>query len=332
MKDFEIVIVGAGPAGLRAAKVLTEEGKKVIVLEKNSVLGQKVCAGGISPKIFERIPLPEDLIERKFNSIIYHSPWQKVKIKSNEILLVTISRENLGKFLAKEAQKAGATIFLNSKVKEIKENRVTLENGKIFSFDYLIGADGANSLVRKYLKLPSKLLLTFQYTLPQYFQNLECFYDPKLFGIGYAWIFPHKNLTKIGCGDILKFQIAKELLSNFHLWLKKLKIDISGAKLESGVINYDYRGYQFGKIFLVGEAAGFLSGFSGGGIYQALISGEEIAKKILNKNYKPKINSILISLKIQEKFFRLLKLNRNFTHLFQEIYLFSLKFLNLLKK
>lgn len=60
------------------------------------------------------------------------------------------------------------------------------------------------------------------------------------------------------------------------------------------MLDYDYQGYRFKNIFLVGDAGGFVSGLTGEGIYQALISGEEIGKIILDKNYNSnKINELL---------------------------------------
>lgn len=334
VEKYEVVIVGAGPAGLTAAKVLSEGGKEVIVLEKNSVIGQKVCAGGAFPKIFQ-LAIPEDLIERKFHSIKIHLPWHKLEIKSKDYLLATIDRQNLGQWLAKEAERAGTKILTNSEVKSIEKDRVVLRNNRIIYFDYLIGADGGPSLVRKYLNLPLKFVLTFQYTLPQVFKELEIFYEPKLFGSGYAWIFPHKKWTKIGCGSDLKLGKAGQLRENFHTWLKKMKIDYQGAKLEGAIINYNYLGHQFGNIFLIGEAAGFVSGLSGAGIYPALISGREIAKKILEQKYRPKISLMLASQKIQEKIFDFMNLNQNLTLLFEEIFglglFFKQKFSNLFK-
>lgn len=204
MEKFEIVVIGAGPAGLRAAEILAGAGKKVIVLEKNQMIGQKICAGGIFPKVFY-LGIPKTLTERTFNSIKFHTPWQKREIKSKEILLATISREKMGKFMAKEAERAGAKIFSDSEAKFIEKDRVILKNNQSIFFDYLIGADGGLSLVRRYLNLPSKYALTFQYTLPENFEHSEIFYEPKLFGSGYAWIFPHGNCTKVGCGNENKF-------------------------------------------------------------------------------------------------------------------------------
>jgi geranylgeranyl reductase len=335
VEKFEVAIIGGGPAGLMAAKTLAEAGKKVIVLEKNQIIGRKVCAGGVFPAVF-KLGIPQNLIERKFYSIRFHLPWHKMEIRSKNFLLATINRENLGQWVAREAEKVGAEILTNSEVKIIGKDYIILKDRRSIYFDYLIGADGGSSLVRSYLNLPLKLAIAFQYTLPKSFESLEIFYDPKLFGSGYAWIFPHKNWVKIGCGSDLKFQNGNKLRENFHHWLRKMKINIEGQKLEGAIINYDYRGYQFGNMFLIGEAAGFVSGLSGAGIYPALISGQEIAKKILNPNYKPKINSILLSHKIQEGILRIMEFNQKLTLFFQEIlilgFFFKVKFSSLLNK
>ena len=72
---------------------------------------------------------------------------------------------------------------------------------------------------------------------------------------------------------------------NFDKWLKSENINVSKGKLEVFPINYDYKGYKFGNVYLAGDAAGLASAYSGEGIYQALVSGEEVAKSIIDKNY-----------------------------------------------
>ena len=112
-------------------------------------------------------------------------------------------------------------------------------------------------------------------------------------------------------------------------------INYDGAKLEGQIINYEYRGYRFGNMFLIGEAAGFVSGLSGAGIYPGLISGQEIARKILNSKYRPKITPMLISQKLQEKVLDVLNLNQTLLKYFIKIMIlylfFSNLFLNLFK-
>lgn len=335
-EKFEAVVIGAGPAGLRAAKILAEAGKKVIVLERNSSVGPKICAGGAFDKVYKE-GIPEDLIERKFTSLKIHLGGRVHEIKTNQgYLLTTVDRGNLGQWMAKEAERAGAKILTDSQVVSLQKDRVILKNNKEIYFDYLIGADGGTSLVRKHLNLPLKFALCYQYTIPGRFERLEVFYEPKLFGAGYGWIFPHKNWAKVGCGSDLKFHNGNQLKENFHSWLKKERINYEGAELEGHIINYNYLGHKFGNVFLVGEAAGFVSGLSGAGIYAGIISGQEIARQIINQKYRPKITLMLASQKLQEKVLDVINLNETLTKIFIEImtlYLVvSTAFFNFFKK
>ena len=83
----------------------------------------------------------------------------------------------------------------------------------------------------------------------------------------------------------LGLKMQKRLIG-FHDWLNDRKIDPGDARLESYPIAYDYRGVKFDNTFLVGEAAGLASGFTGEGIYQSLVSGQEVARMILDPMHK----------------------------------------------
>ena len=63
------------------------------------------------------------------------------------------------------------------------------------------------------------------------------------------------------------------------------EINYAGLQPEAANIAFDYQGHQFGNIFLIGDAAGLASGLTGEGILPAIISGEEIAKLIINPGY-----------------------------------------------
>ena len=221
MEKFEVVIVGAGPAGLSAAKVLGEGGKTVLVLEKKERIGPKICAGGLTSKDLE-IGIPLSLAERVFHSIKIHAFGKTIKIERKKPLVVTISRERLGQWQAQQIKK-NVEIRLNSEVAGIKENTILLKTGQEIGFNYLIGADGSLSLVRKHLEVPTKRIwLAMQYILPETFENLEIFFEKNLFGFGYAWIFPHKNYTSVGCRGKAKFRDTS-IFQNFHYWLKQKK-------------------------------------------------------------------------------------------------------------
>jgi len=306
MEKFDTVIIGAGPAGLSAAKVLGEGGKKVAIFEKNKEIGPKVCAGGITHKVFE-VGIPDFLIERKFYSMKVHLWGKSVEMKRERVFVATIERKALGQWM-KEQLPRNVKIENGQEVVDIRDNFIILGNGRRVGFDCLIGADGSLSLTRRKLQVPTKKILSaIQYIIPKRLASPEIFLEPDLFGFGYAWIFPHKDYTSVGCGANLNSHKTENLKERFYSWLTENNIDVSNAKLESFPINVDYRGFQFGNKFLVGDAGGLAWSFNGEGIYFAIISGQEVARKILDPDYRlPKLKRVLRKKILGEKSERIL--------------------------
>ncbi len=65
MKKYDVIIVGAGQTELRCAQLLGKTDLKVLILEKNDVFSDKVCAGGLSHKSMEILNFPDSIIEYK---------------------------------------------------------------------------------------------------------------------------------------------------------------------------------------------------------------------------------------------------------------------------
>ena len=324
MEKYDVVIVGAGPGGLKAAETLAKFGKKVLVLEKNSVVGPKVCAGGLTTK--DENLIDKSLIQRSFNSIIVRSNYQNIIIKDKKPFVYTTNRKDLGQWQLKRAEKAGAEVRINSNVIRINENSVFVNGNKI-SFNYLIGADGSNSIVRKYVGLKSeKIIMAMQYIIEENFKDMELIVDVEKFSLGYAWIFPYSGYASIGCGTELRHMKTSLFKENFHKWLERRKINYKNAKFEAFLINYDFRGFEFKNKFLIGDAAGFTSGLTGEGIYSAMLSGEEIAIKIINKNYSyEKLKEYLKLKSLHEKILRFLEKHKKIAKINQEIGVFLLR-------
>ncbi|MCL5795079.1 MAG: NAD(P)/FAD-dependent oxidoreductase [Patescibacteria group bacterium] len=245
---YDVIIVGAGPAGLMAAKVLAENNREVLVIEKNKVIGPKVCGGGLTVKDFE-LGIPKKLVDRISNKVYIHTLLQNSVIESDKSFIATVDRKKLGQWMKKNLEKLGVKI-INDTVDNIKKekNQIILKSNNILSYNYLIGADGSNSIVRQRLDIPKKkLLLAYQYLVKKIYPRMELFVNVEKFGPWYIWIFPHKNFTSIGTGCDPNIFPAKKNRENFESWLDDQKVSLSDAKYEAWTINYDYRGFEFGN-------------------------------------------------------------------------------------
>jgi len=327
MKQYDVVIVGGGPAGLKCAEVLAKGGKKVIVLEKNKIIGDKVCAGGVTLKDME-LGIPNSIIERKFKGITIHTPLQNIELKDKKYILATLDRKGLGKWLAKKTKIAGAEIKLEAEVRKIDNRKITLKDNSKIGYDYLIGADGSNSMVRRFLGLENdKIAEAIHYLVPKYYKKMECFLNPANFGFRYLWIFPHKKITSIGCGSDLKTKgkvnvDIQKIRDELNLFCDQNGF-LSRAKFQAATINYDYKGFDFGNKFLIGDAAGFASGLTGEGIYFAIKSGEDVAKKIINPKYNcQNIKHILKVKRFEEQLLSSLEINKALTEIEGELLIF----------
>lgn len=288
LEKYDVIIVGAGPAGLNCAKELGGSNLSVLVAERKSEIGPKVCAGGLTGKSIASANIPNHLLEFKFDTIQLNHKTSIFNLKDDENFAYTVNRKELGQWQLNELNKfSNIDVRTNFGVTEITKEYVTINDKKI-NYNFLVGADGSTSLVKRYLRTQSKNIgIAIQYIIPtNKYKRFEIYFDSKLFSAWYAWIFPHKNYVSIGCCGIPTKISSKQLQKNFSDWLTMNNIDISNAKYEASSINGDYQGHQFDEnIFLAGDAGGFASPLTGEGIYQALVSGKEIGKIILNKNY-----------------------------------------------
>ena len=284
MQSFSVVIVGAGPGGLACARLLAEHGLDVLVLERKPVIGPKVCGGGITwDGLIKRVP--GHLIDGAFPSQHIRSNYQQTVIQSPDPIIATIRREVLGNWMCSQAQNLGAVIKTSCVVQRIDHDSVSTTLGD-FAFRYLIGADGSNSIVRKYLQLDTnKIGFGIHFQVPGNFERMEWHLNNDLFNNGYGWIFPYKNMASVGIYGAKPYNNPKMMLGNLTRWTKQQRIPVDSLKPMAGLINFDYRGWRFGNKMLIGDAAGLASGLTGEGMYSALVSGETAARVILDPGY-----------------------------------------------
>ncbi len=330
MEIFDVIIVGGGPAGLQCAWVLSGSSLKVLLVEKNRQFGEKVCAGGITRKDLEILDLPDHLLEQKVSRTAIHSPLNKSKTQTSSPFVFTIDQLELGAWMRERLSGTPVNIITNTRVTRVTEDRIVTEGNTEYGYRYLVGADGYGSVVRRYIGLPVRhRLVGIQYRIPMNGRVpwLEMYLHSGFFHSWYAWSFPHRDTFGIGvCFDPRKVS-TKTYTARFERWVRRMGIDPDGASRKSAPISYDYRGHRFGRIFLTGDAGGFASGLTGEGIYQALVSGEAAARKILDPGaHCHQLEAVIRYNRIQRKVMKAFYYSGPFRFVIHELLILILNF------
>ena len=158
---FDVIVVGAGPAGSAAAYTAAKNGYKVLMIERASEPGAKNVSGArirdsVISKVFETKDLPFERIVKNSRLIFKTKETEtQITVKPKEKLYI-ISRLKFDKWLAKNAENAGALLITKTTVTGIEGNKVITERGAVEG-DKIILAEGANALLSMSLGLRREL-------------------------------------------------------------------------------------------------------------------------------------------------------------------------------
>ncbi|MGQ9508404.1 MAG: geranylgeranyl reductase family protein [Thermodesulfobacteriota bacterium] len=284
--SFDLVIVGGGPAGSSSARVAAQKGLKVLIIDHKERIGHPVqCAELVSQWISHHLPFKSRSIIQPIESILLHFPDGILStMKSPGYML---DRSLFDWEMVLSALQAGAKLILKAKALSRTPEGIKIQwKGKegIVKAKVIIGADGANSTVRRWSSKPSlKRLSAFQYKIllfkPQSYG--EIFFHPDYEG-GYGWFFPKGKVANVGIGVISsKNHSLKELL---HTFLDRLNKEKGFPRIEilsktGGEIPCEpHPQIVFENVLLVGDAGGHCHPITGAGILNAVIGGEMAAK------------------------------------------------------
>jgi len=302
-KKYDVIIIGAGPAGLKCAEQLKNSDLSVLLIEKNKIIGPKICAGGLTGLVSA-----SDIPKNKIKNFVK----QTFLLGSNKYIinlvnpLKTVDRLDLGQHLLKKIENStNITIQNETSAKSINRNSIKTDRGT-FYFKYIVGADGSSSIVRKYLGLKSEISIGVYYNIQNITNDLIWHLNPKLLKSGYLWVFPHKNYTNIGIYYNPKYLNRKKAQGILKEYITNKGFIYSDNNFHGAPINHLFKGTVFDNFYLIGDAAGLASKLSGEGVSYALISGSEIGKKILNPDYEMvKLTKLLKIKQRQEKILKI---------------------------
>ncbi len=292
--DYDVIIVGAGPAGSQAAITLSRAGRKVLVLEKKVFPRSKPCGGCISKRVerFLSRPFLDEVVEGTINRVVFHfHPNQKWEYASDQPVAYMIRRERFDLLLAREAAQAGAEIRFQTPLTAFREDAESIEAftpGQSFRARFLILAQGA------YDTLPPeqrsrRSFLTYQALegrlkdsdqIGHWPKNTVAIYLGSL-DFGYGWIFPGEDSLSVG----LSFWPKKE--KDPQSGIRKFRTMSPGPRDRPRLKGHPIpcfdgrpRAYSRGRVLWAGDAARLVDPFLGEGIYYALWSGQLGAQTI----------------------------------------------------
>jgi geranylgeranyl reductase family protein len=293
-ETFETIIIGAGPAGCAAAFDLAAAGRQVLLLDKCHFPRLKPCAGALTPKTIQSLRFDVSPIVRRVCSQMTLSLGKRSRTfaATRPIAFLTV-RQEFDRFCLDQTIARGVLfkpqhrLLALSRIAAPPDGArswlITTTRGR-FTAKYLIGADGANSIVRRLLLRhdPLQTGLALETCIPRTnVDGASLEFDFAAVDRGYGWVFPKDDHLNVGLYTLNPtIPHAAARLADFVA--QKTGRSISG-KIHGHKIPHDGRRLrQAGRwACLIGDAAGMIDPFLGEGIYHAIRSGQLAAQAIL---------------------------------------------------
>lgn len=309
MKKFDIIVVGAGPAGTTAARAAAEKGVSVLVLEKNRDIGAPVrCGEGVSEtglKSVLNIVIDESWIAQIITGVRFFLPdGRDIEYRIDERGLI-LHRKIFDAALGELASRSGAVIMTKAFVKGllVKDGYITGVRVNRLGEEYdiessvVIGADGIELRVGTWAGLIKKIKP--HYMIPCIQMTLtDIDIDPEIveFYLGsdvapgeYLWVFPKgKRTANVGLSISPEYNKEKNALSYLNDFIgRKFPFSSCLSMTAGGVISAtSLKKIVANGLMLAGDAAFQINPLTGAGIINGMIGGRiagDIAAKAVKK-------------------------------------------------
>lgn len=290
-----IAVVGAGPAGATAARLLAAWGARVVLLEAHRLPRRKLCGGGLTPKAQRLVP-PSALatVERRVHRVELRGGWLPgLALDEPAAEIAMVERDRFDAALVDAAAAVGADVRDGERVLAITEDAdgvtLTTASGRL-RVDVVVAADGDPSGLARRLGLggaPSRRSLALEIDLPLS-ERLATDTAVLAFAIagGYAWYFPKGDHANVGAGT---YHVAggpgavdrplRQVLSRFaaSVGLNAAEGKVAGHWIAQGL----RRGpLASPRVVLAGDAAATADPLFGEGISYAIVSGLAAAQAV----------------------------------------------------
>ncbi len=309
-EDYDVVVVGASFAGLSFASTAATHGMRVLVLERDAVIGGIVRTTGVLfSDVLDIMEVPQRFLMNAVRRIRIHAPQQPViDIGATTYRFFMADITGMLQWMADIATDHGATVVSGAAFLDARrdsDGTMQVHFGRAASAantprsvrtKFIVGADGAHSHVARQLGLQqnTEFLAGAEWLV----EGLQL--DPETFHLvmdhqlapGYClWLAPHAGMAALGvAGHQRRFKPNESLQAAQQIF--GAIVDTSAMRVverKGGVIpvggrlRHVYRDDERGRALLLGDAAGLCGAATGGGIYPALLSARLAAHAVANE-------------------------------------------------
>ncbi|MHA1363034.1 MAG: NAD(P)/FAD-dependent oxidoreductase [Candidatus Freyarchaeota archaeon] len=307
VEKYDVLVVGAGPAGSMAAMKAAEGEAETLIVEKQKLPRFKLCGGNIANWVVVKLGIPEEVLDRKYTSITFCTPpkYEKQNFPVPGAYW-GVYRDRFDYHLTEMAVKAGAEVRDGIHIRDvIKEGGairgVVTSDGEQIHADVVIACDGVYSLIARKSGLWDKwftergeswkdnvafcmgveMKMDNDIIDERFGDSYVIFTGKEIAPLGYGWIFPKDGMVSVGVGSAAGMMDKKpdEYLRYF------MKHPAAAQFLEGGEVVLERGAYipyrraftpsYMAGLLVAGDAAGMVSPITGEGVFFAVRAGLE---------------------------------------------------------
>lgn len=312
--DYDVAIIGAGPAGCSCAVALKKSGLRVALIDKHYFPREKICGDAIPgkaikylkeicPEFFSTFLNYSDKLKIQKTAFFYNNNQIEYNWKLEAYNCKRVDFDNL--FFTFIKEQTSTEIFEGHQIYNIERIddgfKISSKNNElIINSRFIVGADGVNGISIKKLSNNPVNKKSSGVAIRAYYKGIsniesnrtEVYFDKKIMP-GYFWIFPvSDDVCNVGFGmktkSLLKKRInLKYVFSEFICSSEILKDRFRNSEiigdLKGGVIPFWSKNNRVSgdNYILIGDAASLVDTISGDGIANAVLSGKLAAKQII---------------------------------------------------
>jgi digeranylgeranylglycerophospholipid reductase len=282
----DVAVIGAGPAGLTAARLLAARGHDVVILEEHSQIGVPVhCTGVLGADAFTEFDLPrESILGTAAAATFIAADGSSVSVDADRARALIVDRAVFDQGLAAASRAAGAELRTGTRVQRIapgaRSVSVTIDGDAPIDARACVIACGANYRFNRELGLgvPRAFLQSAQLEQPLAGpSSVEVHLGRQIAPGGFGWVVP---FARDGVPHArLGIMCDSRALARFRAFADRIREQYAAADafrqprlkiLPLGPVSRTYAT----RLLAVGDAAGLAKPTTGGGIYYSLISGQ----------------------------------------------------------